>query len=34
VTGLELTYSDEACAASLSDEALLAAMARFEGALA
>lgn len=34
MTGLELTYSDEACAASLSDEALLAAMARFEGALA
>jgi 3-carboxy-cis,cis-muconate cycloisomerase len=34
VAGLELTYSDEACAASLSDEALLAAMARFEGALA
>ncbi len=34
MTGLELTYSDEACAACLSDEALLAAMARFEGALA
>jgi 3-carboxy-cis,cis-muconate cycloisomerase len=34
MAGLELTYSDEACAASLSDEALLAAMARFEGALA
>ncbi len=34
MTGLELTYSDEACAASLSDAALLGAMARFEGALA
>ncbi|HWA39896.1 MAG TPA: lyase family protein [Burkholderiales bacterium] len=34
MAGLALTYSDEACAAALSDEALLQAMARFEGALA
>jgi 3-carboxy-cis,cis-muconate cycloisomerase len=34
VAGLELLYSDEACEQALSDEALLAAMARFEGALA
>lgn len=32
--GLQLTYLDEACAAALSDESLLAAMARFEAALA
>jgi 3-carboxy-cis,cis-muconate cycloisomerase len=32
--GLELTFSDECCAAALSDEKYLAAMARFEGALA
>jgi 3-carboxy-cis,cis-muconate cycloisomerase len=31
---LELLIADEACAAALSDDALLAAMARFEGALA
>jgi 3-carboxy-cis,cis-muconate cycloisomerase len=31
---LELTFSDERCAAALSDERYLAAMARFEGALA
>jgi 3-carboxy-cis,cis-muconate cycloisomerase len=31
---LALTYSDEACSAALSDEALLRAMARFEAALA
>jgi 3-carboxy-cis,cis-muconate cycloisomerase len=34
MAGLELTYHDEACAAALSDESLLAAMARFEAALA
>src|SRR5688572_24654428 len=34
MAGLELTYSDETTAAALSDEALLAAMARFESALA
>lgn len=31
---LELIFSDERCAAALTDEKLLAAMARFEGALA
>jgi 3-carboxy-cis,cis-muconate cycloisomerase len=31
---LELIFSDESCIAALSDEKLLAAMARFEGALA
>ena len=34
MAGLELTYSDEACWSALSDEELLKAMARFEGALA
>lgn len=34
MAGLELTYHDEACAAALSDESLLAAMTRFEAALA
>src|SRR5712664_4638407 len=34
MTGLELTFADEACALALSDEQLLAGMARFEGALA
>jgi 3-carboxy-cis,cis-muconate cycloisomerase len=34
VAGLELTFADEACALALSDEQLLAGMARFEGALA
>jgi 3-carboxy-cis,cis-muconate cycloisomerase len=34
MAGLELTYLDEACVAALSDESLLAAMARFEAALA
>jgi 3-carboxy-cis,cis-muconate cycloisomerase len=34
MAGLALTYADEACIAALSDEALLRAMARFEGALA
>jgi 3-carboxy-cis,cis-muconate cycloisomerase len=34
VAGLELLFADEACAEALSDQALLAAMARFEGALA
>lgn len=34
MAGLELTFADEACALALSDEQLLAAMARFEGALA
>jgi len=34
VAGLELIFADEACARALADEALLAAMARFEGALA
>src|SRR6185295_13251018 len=32
--GLELIFADTACAQSLSDERLLAAMARFEAALA
>ena len=31
---LELLFADEACAALMSDEKLLGAMARFEGALA
>jgi 3-carboxy-cis,cis-muconate cycloisomerase len=34
MAGLDLTFADEACALALSDEQLLAAMARFEGALA
>jgi 3-carboxy-cis,cis-muconate cycloisomerase len=34
MTGLQHAFWDEACAESLSDENLLAAMARFEGALA
>jgi 3-carboxy-cis,cis-muconate cycloisomerase len=34
MAGLELTFSDEACAEALSDEKLLAAMSRFEAALA
>ena len=34
MAGLELIFSDEPCAKALSDECLLAAMARFEGALA
>jgi 3-carboxy-cis,cis-muconate cycloisomerase len=34
MAGLELTFADEACALALSDEQLLAGMARFEGALA
>src|SRR5258706_1125772 len=34
MAGLELIFADEACARALSDEQLLAAMARFEGALA
>ena len=34
MAGLELIFADEPCAQALSDERLLAAMARFEGALA
>jgi 3-carboxy-cis,cis-muconate cycloisomerase len=34
MAGLELIFADEQCARALSDEQLLAAMARFEGALA
>jgi 3-carboxy-cis,cis-muconate cycloisomerase len=34
VAGLELTFADAACAAALDDRRLLAAMARFEAALA
>jgi 3-carboxy-cis,cis-muconate cycloisomerase len=34
MAGLELIFADEPCARALSDEQLLAAMARFEGALA
>src|ERR1700730_9297450 len=34
MAGLELIFADEACALALSDEQLLAGMARFEGALA
>lgn len=34
MAGLELIFADEVCARALSDEQLLAAMARFEGALA
>ncbi len=34
MAGLELIFADEQCAQALSDERLLAAMARFEGALA
>jgi 3-carboxy-cis,cis-muconate cycloisomerase len=34
MAGLELIFADEACARALSDERLLTAMARFEGALA
>ena len=34
MAGLALAFGDEACAEALSDENLLAAMARFEGALA
>lgn len=34
MAGLELIFADEACARALADEALLAAMARFEAALA
>lgn len=34
MAGLDLLFADEACAQALSDEALLAGMARFEGALA
>jgi len=34
VAGLELIFADEACARALADDALLAAMARFEAALA
>jgi 3-carboxy-cis,cis-muconate cycloisomerase len=34
MAGLDLTFADEECAQALSDERLLAAMARFEGALA
>src|SRR5438270_13714932 len=34
MAGLELMFSDEACAEALSDEKLLAAMSQFEAALA
>src|SRR3954465_5727719 len=34
MAGLELTFADETCAEALADEKLLAAMARFESALA
>src|SRR4051812_20384763 len=34
MAGLELIFADEDCARALTDERLLAAMARFEGALA
>src|SRR5687768_3297602 len=34
MSGLELTFMDEPCAEALSDQRLLGAMARFEGALA
>src|SRR4051794_24039640 len=34
MAGLELTFADEDCSEALSDERLVAGMARFEGALA
>jgi adenylosuccinate lyase len=34
MAGLELTFADEECSQALSDDRLVAGMARFEGALA